>query len=374
MIAHSGFLRSFTAFIKKEFLHIFRDIRTMMILILMPIVQILLFGFALSTDISKINFSVLNTQENLNTKILNHYANNPYFNLYSIINTQKELEHIFDTNEVDIVLAFGNNFSSNFTKSNNPSMQFIVDASDPNYASTINLYAQSIFTQSLFQESNLNAIRTSINPLATMLFNPQGKSAFSFVPGLMGMILMLICAMMTSISIVREKEQGSMEILLVSPIEPIFIIVAKIIPYFVISCVILALVLSISIFALEIRVAGSFLLLLIFCMLYICLTLSIGLLVSNIAKTQIVAMLVCAMLFMMPIMMFSGMMFPIESMPAILQYFSHIIPTKWFIIGIKKIMIEGLGFSYVLKEFLILLFMSVLVLIISLKTFKIRLS
>ena len=198
-----------------------------------------------------------------------------------------------------------------------------------------------------------------------MLFNPQGKSAYSFVPGLMGMILMLICAMMTSISIVREKEQGSMEILLITPLPPLFIITAKIVPYFVLSCVIL----GISALLLDIAMVGSMVLLLLFCALYIMLTLSIGLLVSNLAKTQLVAMLVSGMVFMMPIMMFSGMMFPIESMPAILQYFSHIVPTKWFIIGIKKIMIEGLGFCLVVKEFAILFGMFAVVLIVSLKNF-----
>ncbi|WP_199769845.1 MULTISPECIES: ABC transporter permease [unclassified Helicobacter] len=383
--SQNGNLRSFWAFVKKEFLHIFRDVRTMMILLLMPIMQILLFGFALSVDVNRINFSASASDDPTARKIIAHFSQNPYFHFHSFVQKGAESERIFDTNKVDILLNFDENFSQNLARGQ-AKAQFIIDASDPNYASTINLYAQNLFTQSLLQsrsiesklllsaqavaDSSANTSATQaqnarITPLTTMLFNPQGKSAYSFVPGLMGMILMLICAMMTSISIVREKEQGSMEILLITPLPPLFIITAKIVPYFVLSCVIL----GISALLLDIAMVGSMVLLLLFCALYIMLTLSIGLLVSNLAKTQLVAMLVSGMVFMMPIMMFSGMMFPIESMPAILQYFSHIVPTKWFIIGIKKIMIEGLGFCLVVKEFAILFGMFAVVLIVSLKNF-----
>ena len=208
---------------------------------------------------------------------------------------------------------------------------------------------------------------------STMLFNPQGKSAPNFVPGLLGLVLMLICAMMTSISIVREKEQGSMEVLLISPLKPYLVIISKLIPYFLLSFGILVLVLVVCVFVLDLAIVGSLSLLVAFCLLYLFLALCIGLMVSNLAKTQVVAMLVCAMLFMMPVMMFSGMIFPVESMPKILQYFSDIIPAKWFIAGVKKIMIEGLGLSYILKEGVILCAMLAIVLGISLKTYKVRL-
>lgn len=203
-----------------------------------------------------------------------------------------------------------------------------------------------------------------------MLFNPQGKSAPNFVPGLLGLILMLICAMMTSVSIVREKEQGSMEVLLISPLNPTLVIISKLVPYFLLSFGILTLTLIVCVLVLNLAIAGSLFALIFF----VFLALSIGLMVSNLAKTQVVAMLVCAMLFMMPVMMFSGMFFPVESMLQILQALSHLIPTKWFIIGVKKIMIEGLSANYALKEILILSFMLLFVLFISLKTYKIRLQ
>lgn len=232
----------------------------------------------------------------------------------------------------------------------------------------------NILQNSLLDQRNINLTSSpNIIPLTTLLFNPQGKSIYTFVPGLLGMILMIICALMTSISIVREKEQGSMEVLLISPIKPIFVILSKLTPYFLLSYLILAVVLLVCVFLLDLKINGNPLLLFGYCMLYISLALSIGLLVSNLAKTQVVAMLVCALLFLMPIMMLSGMMFPIESMPQILQYLSHIIPTKWFIIGLKKIMIEGLGITYILQELIILTSMLSVVVLLSLKTFKIRL-
>ncbi|RDU65970.1 multidrug ABC transporter permease [Helicobacter didelphidarum] len=361
-------LKVFIAFSKKEFYHITRDVRTMMILLLMPIAQILLFGFALNTDISGINFAVLDfSKDTKSTKIVQSFASNPYFTFTRKIYSQAELQRIFNDNAIDMVLVFNNNFVKD------SKMQLILDASDPNRASMINMYASNVLNSVNFQISHIN-LKPPITPSITMLFNPQGKSAYSFVPGLIGMILMLICAMMTSISIVREKEQGSMEVLLVSPIKPFVMIVAKIVPYFVISCVSLTIVLFISVYALELKIAGSMFWLLCFCMLYIALTLSIGLLVSTIAKTQLVAMLVSGMVFMMPIMMLSGMMFPRESMPLILQGFSYIIPTSWFISGIKKIMIEGLPISYAIVELSVLAGMFALILAISLKKFKIRLE
>lgn len=383
------------AFVKKEFLHIFRDIRTVMILVLMPLVQILLFGFALSAEVKNVKFGVLDLAKNSASKqLIAHLSDNPYFALYENLDTQArtkgELLSVFNGGRVDFILIIPSDFAmgakSNSTANlsvnsnenlgtnasanlnTNSQIQLILDASDANRASTINLYVSNIIAQSFSAQNSPIKIAT------TMLFNPQGKSAPNFVPGLLGLILMLICAMMTSISIVREKEQGSMEVLLISPLRPVLVIISKLVPYFLLSFGILTLTLVVCVFVLDLKVAGSLLALTLFCLLYIVLALSIGLMVSNLAKTQIVAMLVCAVLFMMPVMMFSGMLFPVESMPQILQFVSHLIPTKWFIIGVKKIMIEGLSFVYAFKEIAILSLILILVLFISLKTYKIRLQ
>lgn len=366
------FYKPFKAFVKKEFYRIFRDIRTILILVCMPIVQLILFGFALSSEVRNAKFALLDmSADSLSKHITLAFKQSPYFSLFTHIESKQGISGVFDSNKVDFALIFPTDFAR--TKV----MQIILDASDPNRASTIYMYASNVIYDTIAMTSqsptSQNLANQRIIPHTTMLFNPQGKSAYTFVPGLLDMILMLICAMMTSISIVREKEQGSMEVLLVSPIKPIFVIISKLTPYFLLSSIILAIVLVVCVFLLDLHIVGSLSLLLSFCMLYILLALSIGLLVSNLAKTQVVAMLVCAMLFLMPIMMLSGMMFPIESMPAILQYLSHIIPTKWFIIGVKKIMIEGLTLSYLLQEVAILSGMLCVILALSLKTFKIRL-
>lgn len=359
--------KPFIAFSKKEFYHILRDVRTMMILLLMPIIQLLLFGFALNNEVKNINFALLDLQKDyLSSKLISALSSNPYFTLDKIIESKKDLQDIFANNRLDMVVAFDNTTPAR--------VQLLLDASDANRASSIYLFTQGVLlSQLVTSHQSLKPAQISITPHTTMLFNPQGKSAYSFVPGLLGMILMLICAMMTSVSIVREKELGSMETLLTSPINPLVMILGKILPYFTLSFVSLLVVLVVCVSLLDLHIVGSFGLLLALCVLYLILSLSIGLLVSNIAKTQIVAMLVSGMLFMMPIMLLSGMMFPIESMPLILQYISHIIPAKWFIIALKKIMLQGLGIAFVWSEFMILSLMLGVILLISLKTFKVRL-
>ena len=373
------------AFIKKEFLHIFRDIRTVMILVLMPLVQILLFGFALSSEVRNVNFALLDFANDSNSqKIISHLSQNPHFILRENLTTAKNFDgdfsRAFKGGKIDFLLVFPPDFSANLYSANpNAKIQLILDSSDANRANTINIFVRNIINSAFLSDiaripNKTNAKNTApIDISTTMLFNPQGKSAPNFVPGLLGLVLMLICAMMTSISIVREKEQGSMEVLLISPIKPYLVIISKLIPYFLLCFGILALTLIVCVWVLDLAIVGSLTLLIGFCLLYLFLALCIGLMVSNLAKTQIVAMLVCAMLFMMPVMMFSGMMFPIESMPTILQYFSDTIPAKWFIMGVKKVMIEGLDFSYIVKETLILCAMLVAVLAISLKTYKVRL-
>ena len=214
----------------------------------------------------------------------------------------------------------------------------------------------------------------SVGPQLRMLYNPQLKSSYNFVPGIMGLILLLICALMTSVSIVREKETGSMEVLLVSPIKPINIVLAKMIPYFVISCAVLVNILLLTIFVLKVPVAGSFFWMILVSVIYIILSLGIGMLVSSLVRTQIIATLICGMIFLVPVMMFSGMLYPIESMPVALQWFAQTIPAKWFIEAIRKIMIEGVPVRYVTKEILIMTGMAVVIFAAAVIKFKDRLD
>lgn len=350
-----------------------------MILLLMPMAQILLFGFALSAEIKNIDIALLDmSQDEVTRRIIQRFDGNKYFNAAKKLNSIKDLDTAFEDGKISMVMVFQNNFAENLVKNGRADMSLLIDASDPNKGSMISIYALNVMASvneeiaKTLMPQGSGALR--ILPTIKMLYNPQGKSAYNFVPGLMGMVLMMICAMMTSISIVREKEKGSMELLLTSPVKPIVIIIAKATPYFVISCASLTGILLISVYALDMKIAGSLFIVVAFCMVYIIMALSLGILISSLAKTQVSAMLVSGMMFMMPIMLLSGMIFPIESMPKILQWLSDIIPAKWFIIGIKKVMLEGLDFSSIKKEFFVLLLITLLAILASLKKFKNRLD
>lgn len=244
------------------------------------------------------------------------------------------------------------------------------DGSDPNTAQTITNYVNGVLSEA--QTDLTGADQTSF-PHVQYMYNPAVLSSYNFVPGVMGLILMLVCSMMTAISIVREKESGTMELLLVSPIRPIGVIISKAIPYLALSLVNLATILLLSRFVLGVPLRGNLALLLGISVLFILASLGIGLLISVISSTQKTALLISGMGLTMPTMIFSGIIFPCESMPVILQYFSDIIPAKWYIIMVKKVMIEGVGVAYIYEEFLILLTMTIFLLAISVKLFKRRL-
>lgn len=368
-------MKQFLAFVKKEFFHIFRDIRTMLILLGMPIVQIILFGFAISTEVKNAQIAVYDLSKDISTQqIIQKIQANEYFSLVKYLKSPDEIDQIMKEGRVSMVLIFSSDFHTNMLHTGEASVQIIVDATDPNQATTMTNYVTSILAQYQQEISTQNSTGFKIIPQTRMLYNPQMEGAYNFVPGVMGMILMLICAMMTSIAIVREKEKGSMEVLLASPIKPIFIIISKAVPYFTLSVVNLFTILLLSVFVLKVPIAGSLPLIILASFLFILVALLFGLLVSNLVETQVAAMLISGMGLMMPTMLLSGMMFPIESMPLVLQWIASAMPARWYIEAIKKLMIQGVDGVYVIKEFAILLTMIMLLLAVSLKTFKKRLG
>ncbi|UOK41996.1 MULTISPECIES: ABC transporter permease [Flavobacterium] len=368
-------MKQFGSFVKKEFLHIFRDLRTMMLLLAMPVIQMILFGFAVTTEVKNSQVAVYDPSKSISTKKMTDRINSSkYFDVIRYLNNPTEIEHEFRKNKVGLAVVFDENFDQNLLHSGKAQVQLIADATDPNTATTLTNYAGAIimdYQQDLMQRTK---IPFQILPETKMLYNPQMKGAYNFVPGVLGLILMLICAMMTSIAIVREKEMGTMEILLVSPLKPIYIILAKMVPYFLLSCINLSTVLLLAVYVLDVPVAGSLFWLLVVSMLFIFVALSLGLLVSTVTQTQMAAMLVSGMIFMMPIMLLSGMIFPVENMPQALQWLSNIIPAKWYIIAVKNIMIKGSDVSSIYKEIMILGFMAAVILTVSLKNFKNRLE
>jgi ABC-2 type transport system permease protein len=371
-------MKQFLGFVKKEFCHIFRDRRTVMILLVMPIVQIILFGFAITTEVRNTPIAILDpTKDDATQQIVERIAASEYFILVNEVHTMEKIEKALQKGEIKLAIVFSENFQDNLLHTGEAAVQIIADATDPNQANTFANYAANIINQWTMENGKRamdNREKTIINCQLKMFYNPQMKGAYNFVPGVMGLILMLICAMMTSISIVREKEMGTMETLLVSPVKPIYIILAKITPYFVLSIVNLTTILLLSVFVLGVPVAGNLWLLILLSLIFILSTLSIGLLISNVVSTQVAAMLVSAMALMMPTMLLSGMIFPVESMPEILQWLSSILPVRWYIDAVRALMIQGVDFVFVAKEFAILTGMTIVLLGASLKKFSVRLN
>jgi len=368
-------MKQLFSFIRKEFYHILRDKTTMMILLLMPIIQIILFGFALTTEVKDTQVAVLvPTNDEASSRIIDKLDASAYFDVVAKIHSTDEIQPVFRDAKAKLVVVFEDHFGEKLRHNGTAHIQLLADATDPNAATSFTFYASNIINSYQQELMGENKNPYQITPEVKMLFNPQMKSSFNFVPGVLGMIMLLICAMMTSIAIVREKEMGTMEILLVSPMKPIYIILSKITPYFVLSCVNFATIMLLSVFVLGVPIAGSFMSLVAVSLLYIFVSLSFGLLVSTITDSQQAAMLVSGMGLMIPVMLLSGMMFPIENMPLPLQWLSCIVPARWYIAAVKAIMIEGLGITSVLKEVGILCLMGTILVTISLKKFKVRLE
>ena len=359
-------MKEFFAFVRKEFLHIFRDRRTLLVLIGLPTALIVLFGFAISTEIRNVDVGLFTVEDHIAiTRLMDRIDRSEYFTYIGAYRSEAALDEAMRRGEIDAALVFGKDFAGSLYKPGGACVSIEVDATNPNNASMEVMYLSRIISDYFREDMEAMMLpgtqpaSGSLVPELRMLYNPQLKSSYNFVPGIMGLILMLICALMTSVSIVREKETGSMEVLLVSPVRPVNIVVAKMIPYFVISCVVLINILLLTIFVLKVPVAGSFFWMILVSMIYIILSLGIGMLVSSLVKTQIIATLICGMIFIVPVMMFSGMLYPIESMPVPLQWLAQLIPAKWFIEAVRKIMIEGVPVRYVTKEILIITGMAV---------------
>ena len=367
-------MKQFFAFVRKEFYHIFRDRRTMLILLGMPVVQIILFGFAISTEVKNVRVVVLDPSNDVMTRrIVDRIGASEYFRMERMIHSPEELEAIFREGDADLAIVFSTRFADGIYTGDSQ-IQLVADATDPNMATTRTNYAAGIIA-SVQQELMPPGVSVAtIVPDMKLLYNPQMTSTYNFVPGVMGLILMLICAMMTSISIVREKETGTMEILLVSPVKPLFVILSKAVPYFVLSFINLVTILLLSVYVLHVPVADSLFWLITVSLLFIFVSLALGLLISSVTRTQVAAMLASGLILMMPTMILSGMIFPIESMPLVLQIISDILPARWYIQAVRKLMIEGVDITLVLKEVGILALMVAVLITISFKKFKNRLE
>ena len=389
----------FASFTRKEFTHILRDRRTLLILLFTPIVLILLFSYAISTEIRNVRVAVLLPDyDPAALQLVEKINASDYFIVTEKLQSPSQIEETFRRGKADLVLSFEGNLSGDLLSADGTGLSIIADASNPNNATAEAMYLGGVIgdwvreklsaqmagavgvagtpSAGMSPESATLATASSgsISSNVRMLYNPRLQSSYNFVPGIVGLILMLICALMTSVSIVREKETGTMEVLLVSPVKPLTIILAKMIPYFTMSCIDLGIVLLMSRYVLGLPMSGSLFWILVSSVIYIILSLSIGLLVSNIVKNQVTASLVCAIGLLFPMLMLSGMIFPIESMPAVFQWCSAIIPARWYIVILRRLMIQGTGVVYILKELAILIAMALTLMAVALKKFNDRLE
>lgn len=368
-------MKQLFTFVRKEFYHVFRDRKTLLMLFGLPIAQIILFGFALTNEIKNAHIVVCDyAKDATSRRIIDKIEASKYFDVEKNLMSHNDIEKAFKEGKIKMAVVFPENFGEDLAHSNKAQIQVIADASDINTATTLTNYVSSIIAAYQSEQATAAALPLRITPEVRMLYNPQLKGEHTFIPGMMAMIMMLVCVMMTAISIVKEKELGTMEILLVSPFRPMMVIVSKFVPYLIIGLANITSILLLSWFFLHLPVKGSLLLLYAESLLFIITSLSLGLLISILSETQQTAMFGSLMATMLPTMLLSGFMFPIENMPIPLQVMSNIVPSKWFNIIVKSVMIKGLGFSAIWKETLILVGMTVFLLILSFRKFKIRLA
>jgi ABC-2 type transport system permease protein len=367
-------MRTFLYFISKEWMHIWRDKRTLFILFGMPVAQMLIFGFALTNEVKNSRISILDpSKDQYSTRLVERISASHYFDLQENLHSPADIDKAFKKGDIRAAIIFPEHFTDQLLHSKSVTIQIIADASDPNIATTVTNYANAIIRD--FQDDLLNnpdypyTIQTNVR----MLYNPQLKGAFNFVPGVMSMILLLVCTMMTSVSIVREKELGTMEVLLASPSRPGLVITAKALPYLFLSIINICTILLLSVFVLELPIRGSLVLLMTESILFIITALSLGLLISIITDSQRTAMFISLVGMFLPTLMLSGFMFPIENMPKPLQIISNIVAAKWYFIIVKAVMLKGLGLAAIWKETLILFGMTLFLLLLAMKKFKIRL-
>lgn len=365
----------FRGFIVKEFKQIYRDTRTLVVLFGMPVIMLLVFGFAIRNEVNDARIAVLDFSKDSVTRTLTQkLAQSDLFILEDYLNSYNEVEEVFRKGEIKEVVVFEADFEKKLMKDGVADVQIITDATDPNLAKIVQAYTTNILRDYLDEQKEATAPSMGIQPSVRMMYNPGLKSVNLFVPGLIAVILMLVSALMTSISISREKEMGNMEILLVSPLKPVHIILGKVLPYLVLSVANVLLILILARFVFDVPFRGSYILFFLEGILFTMTALSLGVLISSVANNQQTAMMASLAGLLLPTVLLSGFIFPVDSMPRPLQYVSHAIPAKWFLVIIRSIMLKGTGFLLLWKETLILFIITGVLIGMSIRKFKVRLQ
>ena len=368
-------MKRFFGFVKKEFQHIFRDVRTLVILFGLPVVMIILFGYVVTNEINDVKIGIWDrSRDQISIEATQKILSSGYFVLAGHVEREEEIGSLFRRGEAKVVVIFEQDFEKNLLREKKAVIKLITDGSDANSAQLAQNYLQGMLVN-YFRSLNPDVkLPWEVKLKSRMFYNEEMKGVYMFVPGLMALILMLISALMTSVTITREKEFGTMELLLASPLKPREIILGKVTPYILLSFVNALTIILLGFLVFGVPVVGSLWILLLECLLYITLALSLGVLISTSAKTQQIAMVMSMLGLMLPTILLSGFIFPIDNMPEILQWFSTIMPARWFIVIVKNIMLKGTGFAFIWKETIILLGMTLFFILAAVRRFKIRLE
>jgi drug efflux transport system permease protein len=360
--------------LSKEVTHILRDRRTLIVVILMPVVQVVLFGYAIRTDVKDIRLAVVDpAPDHVTLEIRHRLEASDAFRTVTVLRSAATLDHLFQRGDAHEAIVFEPGFADRLARGLPARVQIIADATEPNTGSLRENYALAVL-RTYERELGGRPEGVRIVPQLRMRFDPTAESSHLFVPGLMALVLTIISAMMTAISLTREKETGTMEALLVSPLRPWQIIVGKVLPYLAIGFLSVILVIVEARLVFQVPLRGSLALLLFEGLLYILVSLALGMLISSRTSSQRVAMMAAMIGTMLPTMLLSGFIFPIESMPAALQLISHIIPARWFVSIARSIMLKGIGLEYLWLPTLVLCVQALVLLALSTKSFHTRLE
>ena len=379
-------MTALTGLLRKEWFHIKRDRRTATVLVMLPVVQVLLFGYAIRTDVDNVRLAIVDpAPSNTTLALRNRFAAAGVFRIVAVVPRTGDLEPLFQNGTAQQAIVFAHDFAEDLGRGTPAQLLIITDATEPNTGSLLQSYAQAVIQgyerETMVRRPGALVGRpgpfgpgTTIVPITRIRFNPTRESKNLFVPGLMAFVLTIISALMTAISLTREKETGTMEALLVSPLRPWEIIVGKVTPYLAIGFASVLLVLVEARLVFNVPVRGNIALLLFEGLLYVLVSLAFGMLISSRTSSQRIAMMGVFLTTLLPNILLSGFIFPLESMPAILQWISYVIPGRWFVAIARGIMLKGIGLEYLWRETLYIAGLAAVLLAASIRSFHERLE
>ncbi len=367
-------MKALAGLLRKEVLHILRDRRTLVVIIALPILQVILFGYAIRTDVDHVRLAIVDPDPDEVTLALRaRFEAAGVFRTVAVVPRVDRLEPLFQRGAAQGAVAFEPRFAERLGRGIPAGLLIVADATEPNTGSIVQAYAAAV-VQTYEREQRAGGRRVQIVPTVRMRFNPTRESSNLFVPGLMAFVLTIVSSLMTAISLTREKETGTMEALLVSPLRPWQIIVGKVAPYLAVGFVAVIGVIVEARLVFNVPLRGSLTLLLVEGLLFILVSLSLGILISARTSSQRVAMMGALAGTLLPTMLLSGFIFPIESMPLPLRAISVVVPARWFVLVARSIMLKGVGLAYLWQPTLVLFLMAAVLLAASTHSFHERLE